>query len=221
MVFFGFCFSQKQETRELKTFSKIHVANLIIAVLQKDVESKVMLDPKGDAWIEEIKTEVSGKELSIRSEGKFRDASIFCYVHYTESITRLSPQFGGIIRTDTGQVLESKKLEIDAGIDGVTNLNVNLDELIIHAGTGADIYVKGKADKVTVNATSGAKVHLDDLECTDAIVSSSIGAKVWLTAKNNYKATAGSGGKIYYYAEPSGTFDRNRITGGNVELIYR
>lgn len=214
-------FAQKQETRTLKIFSKVRALDRIIVVLQRDTESKVLLDPKGDVWNEEIKTTVSGGELNISSEGKFRDANIFCYVHYTQSITVLSVRSGGIIRTDSNEVLESKKLEINATADGFTNINIKVDELIVDAGSGSDIYIRGKAGKVTVYATSGAKVHLEDLECDDAIVSCVIGAKVWLTAKVSYKAKAGSGGKIYYYSEPSGNFERNRTTGGNVELITR
>ncbi len=217
----GSGFAQKQEIRPLKSFSKVSVSDRIIVLLQPDTISQVILNPRGDAWNEEIKTHVDGKDLSIRSDGRFREAAIFCYVHYTQPIVNLSARYGGIIRTDSLVVLQTKKLEINATIDGFTNLDVSVDELIIDAGAGSDIYVKGKAGKVTVHATSGAKIHLDDLECEDAEVNCSLGAKVWLTAKNNYKATAGSGGKIYYYAEPSGTFDRNRITGGNVELLPR
>jgi hypothetical protein len=214
-------YSQKQETREIKTFSRMYVSDRIIAILQKDTVSKVFLDPKGDAWNEEIKTKVDGNELNIRSEGKFREASIFCYIHYDQPIVSMNTRYGGIIRTDSNQVLESKKLEIIATIDGFTNLDIKVDELEIDAGSGSDIYVRGSANKVTIHATSGAKVHLDDLECNDADVNSTMGAKVWLTAKNNYKAKSGSGGKIYYYAEPSGIFDRSRITGGNIEMIAR
>jgi hypothetical protein len=214
-------FSQKPETRDVKTFSKISVTDRIIAVLSEDTVSKIFLDPRGDAWNEEIHTRSDGKELRITSEGKFRDAAIFCYVHYNQPIVFLDTQNGGIIRTDSNQVLETKKLEISATIDGFTNLDVKVDELIIHAGSGCDVYIRGWANKVTVYATSGAKVHLDDLECNDAEATSTIGAKVWLTVKNNYTAKAGTGGKIYYYAEPSGKFDRNRTTGGNIELISR
>lgn len=164
---------------------------------------------------------MNGKELHIKSEGRFREAAIFCFVHYDQPITYLTVRYGGIIRTDSNMVLNGNKLEIEADIDGFTNLDIAMEELVIEAGSGSDIYIKGRAKKVTVHAYSGAKVHLDDLECEDATVSCSMGAKVWLTAKNNFKATAGTGGKIYYYAEPSGIFERNRITGGNVELIVR
>ncbi len=221
ICFGGFVYTQKQETRPLKPFDKVSIQDRIIVLLEFDTVSKVMLDPKGDAWNEEIKTDVSGSELDIHSQGRFRDAQIFCYVHYSKPITKLITRYGGIFRTDSNEVLESKKLEIDAKIDGFTNLNINVDELTISAGSGSDIYIKGKANKVTIHATSGAKIHLEDLECNDAVVTCSMGAKVWLTAKVNYKATAGTGGKIYYYAEPSGNFERSRITGGNVELITR
>lgn len=216
-----FSYSQKPETREVKTFSKIYVNDRIVAILVEDTISKVFLNPETGAWNEELHTKSDGKQLTISSDGKFRDSKMFCYVHYDQPIVYMDVDGGGIIRTDSNHVLETKKLEIKANIDGFTNLDVKVDELIISAGSGCDIYVKGFANKVTVYGSTGAKVHLDDLECNDAIVTSNMGAKVWLTAKKNYKAKAGSGGKIYYYAEPSGEFERDRITGGDILLINR
>jgi hypothetical protein len=213
--------AQRTETRPLKTFQHISIQDRIVVILVDDTLNQVVLKPEADAWIEEVKTSVSGKELDIHADGRFRDSRIFCYVHHAQAITRLTTRYGGIYRTDSLQVYHTPKLELDAKIDGFANLNIDVEELVISAGSGSDIYIRGKAQKVVVNATSGAKIHLEDLECEDAEVNSSMGAKVWLTAKNNYKATAGTGGKIYYYAEPAGNFERNRITGGNVELITR
>lgn len=214
-------FSQKPETRDLKPFSKISIQDRIIAYLESGDLPQVYIDPKGDAWNEEIKTNVAGAQLEIRSEGRFRDAQIFCFVKYFGEITELIARNGGKFITDSGVVFEGKKLRLDAKIDGFANMDVSLDELEVSAGSGSDIYIHGKAKKVIINATSGAKIHLEDLDCEEAEVHCSMGAKVWLTAKVNYKATAGTGGKIYYYAEPTGNFERNRITGGNVELITR
>jgi hypothetical protein len=214
-------FAQRVETRPLKAFHRINIQDRIIVILVPDTLNQVILNPEADAWVEEVTTSVSGKELEIRSDGRFRDSRIFCYVHHTQPITHLTTRYGGIFRTDSNQVFQTPQLHLDAKIDGFANLDIEVDELVISAGSGSDIYIRGMAKKVTVNATSGAKIHLDDLECEDAEVNSSMGAKVWLTAKNNYKATAGTGGKIYYYAEPGGNFERNRITGGNVELITR
>jgi hypothetical protein len=214
-------FGQKPETRPLKPFSKISIQDRIIAYLQSGDLPQVFIDPKGDAWNEEIKTIVSGSILDIKSDGKFRDAQIYCFVQYSGEITELIARYGGKFITDSGVVFAGKKLLLDAKIDGFANMDVSVDELEITAGSGSDVYIRGKAKKVIIHATSGAKIHLDDLDCDDAEVHCAMGAKVWLTAKTSYKATAGTGGKIYYYSEPTGNFERNRITGGNVELITR
>jgi len=220
-IFVSSSYSQKQEIREIKPFSQVYVKDRIAAILTSDTISKVVLVPNGNAWIEEVNVKSNGKELAISSEGKFRDSEMMCYVHYQQPITYLDTQNGGIIRTDSGEVFTSKKLEISASNNGFINLNINVDELIIHAGSGCDLYIQGNAKNVKVYGTTGAKVHMDDLECENAEASSVLGAKIWLTVKNDYTAKAGSGGKIYYYANPTGKFDRNRTTGGDVELILR
>src|SRR5687767_1628416 len=88
-------FSQKAETRELKPFSKISIQDRIIAYLEPGDLPQVFIDPKGDAWNEEIKTGVAGSQLEIRSDGRFRDAQIHCYVRYLGEITELITRNGG------------------------------------------------------------------------------------------------------------------------------
>ncbi len=219
--FYTLSFAQKQDIRSVKTFSKMDVNDRIVAILKADTISKVILVPEQDAWLEEVHTKSDGKQLSLSTEGKFRDSKVFCYVHHNQNITYIDVQNGGIIRTDTNEVYESNKLEINAKLDGFTNMDVNVTDLIIHAGSGCDLYIKGYAKNVQVYATTGAKVHFEDLVCDNADATSILGAKVWLTATNDYKAKAGSGGKIYYHTEPLGKFDRNRTTGGNIELYTR
>jgi len=154
LLFFGAgVFSQKPETRMMKPFTKISVQDRIIAYLESGDVNEVFLDPKGDAWNEEIKTAVSESTLDIKSDGRYRDAKIFCFVTYLSEITELIARNGGKFITDSGIIFKGKKLLLDAKIDGFANMDVSLDELEISAGSRSDIYIRGKAKKVIIHAT--------------------------------------------------------------------
>ncbi len=213
-------YSQNPETRSLSSFTKIQVSEQIVLVLEQADENKIYLESAPQVWNEDIVTEVTNGVLSVRTKGQWQfDKAVFCHLYCAEELTKLSATEGGIIRTDSTAVLKSKKLEINATIDGFFNLNVDVDELNIKAGQGSDIYIKGHAKKVMIDASAGAKVHMEELDCREAKITAFMGSKVWLTATDSYIAHAGTGAKIYYTQVPTGEFKRSKVTGGNVELI--
>ena len=211
-------FLQKVETRDVKAFSKLRVADNITAVLVPDDNYQVVVDAK-NIWNEEVLTTIDGVELKLSTKGNMHEAKITCTVYFDKELTKLTPTYGGMVKTDSGVVLMTKKLEIDANLDGFTNIEVDVEELYITAGQGSDIYISGRAHKVIVEAQSGAKVHLDGMVCEDAEVRSATGAKVWLTAEKTYIAKAITGGKIFYTKDPEVKFDRTATLGGKVEIV--
>jgi len=211
----SFLQAQKAETRLLSAFTMVRTADNITVVLVPSDEDRVDIDAQ-NIMMNHVLTDVIRNEFKITTQGSMNNAKITCKLYYTKELVKLTPTYGGLISTDSGTVLHAKKLEIDANLDGFVNLDVDVDELVITAGQGSDLYIRGRAGKVTVDATSGAKVHTADLACENASVKSSLGAKVWLTASNDYVAKAITGGKIMYARMPAGKFEQSGITGGKV-----
>lgn len=210
---FNFCFSQQVETRVLPPFNKVRVADNINVKLIPGNENKAELRVKNIS-IDKVLIDVKNAELQFRTQGIFNDADIDVVVYYTEPIIKLSTTFGGLVRTDS--VLVSDKLELDCRLDGFTNLLIDVNELKISAGQGSDVYVAGKSKKTVIDATTGANVRTELLLSEDADVKSVLGAHVWLNVRNNFKARAISGGKIYYSVKPAGEFKVSCSTGGEV-----
>lgn len=205
--------AQQPETRNLQAFNRVRVADNINVTLVPGNESKAVLHLK-NIMNEKVLITVTNAELQLKTEGVFNNSDIHITVYYTEPLKKLTTTFGGLVRTDS--VLQSDKLELDCRLDGFTNLLIDVNELKISAGQGSDVYVSGKANKTIIDATTGAKVRTETLISENADVKCVLGAKVWLNVRNNFKARAVSGGKIYYSVHPAGDFKKSWSTGGEI-----
>lgn len=208
-----FAFSQQAETRLLQPFNKLRVANNINLKLIPGSENKAELHLK-NITSDKVLIEENNDELQFKTKGIFSNADINVIVYYTESIKKISTTVGGMVRSDS--VLVSDNLELDCKLDGYVNIIIDVSELKINAGQGADVYVAGKSNKTIVDATTGANVRTELLISENAEVKSLLGAEVWLNVRNNFKAQAISGGKIYYSEKPAGEFKVSSSTGGEV-----
>lgn len=206
-------YAQKNETRSLSPYTQVRVANNVVITLAPGAAPEINLSVK-NTMNEKVKTEVSSGEFKITTEGVLSEAEVSGTLYYTTPPAKLIPTYGGMIRSDIP--VTTDKLEIEAKLDGYTRLTVEVKDLVISAGQGSDIYISGKAENVTVNALSGAKVHLENLECTSADVTAGLGSKVWLTAIKHYRAKATMGSKIYYSKEPAFSFEKDYKSGGEI-----
>jgi|GEM_PF-5483177 len=206
-------FAQATETRNLSTFTQVRVADNTTIVLVPGNPPRVDLTIK-NITNEKVLTEVSGGEVKFSTQGVLNDAVISGVLYYDQPLRKLTPTYGGTIKSD--EPVETDRLEIEAKLDGYTRLKVDVKELVIIAGQGADLFITGRADNVTIEANSGAKVHLEGLECINANVKAGLGSKVWLTAQENYTVKATMGSRVYYKKEPSGKFEKSYVSGGEI-----
>ena len=211
-MFSSLC-AQVQETRNLTLFTKVKVSDNITITLIPAQENKIEIFPK-NIMNEKIVTSVINDEFVIKTEGILNDADIKAILYYTQPIVKITPTFGGLAKCDIE--LNSNELIIDANLDGFTNLLVNTKKITVYAGQGSDVYVSGKSEVVNIDASSGSKVKMEKLVCTDATVKSILGAKVWISPSQQFDAKAVSGGKIYYRQLPAGNFSKNYSLGGQI-----
>jgi hypothetical protein len=205
--------SQQSEIRMIQPFHKVRVSNNINVTLVPGKENKAELSTK-NIMNEKVLINVFNDELLIKTDGVFSNADVNIIVYYTEPIKKITTTFGGLVRSDS--VLKSEKLELECKLDGFANLLLDVNELKITAGQGADVYINGKSKMTIIEANTGANVRTEKLVTEDADVKSILRATVWVNVKNNFKAHAVSGGKIYYSVQPSGDFKKSWSTGGEI-----
>jgi len=199
--------------KPLEAFNRIRVAN----------QSQLLLVPSDSSILDitlqnipadKVITEVSDGEFSIRTKGMHNLPMIKGSLYFSQPLEKISATLSGWVKSE--QKIKSHRLEIEVKIDGYIHVIVDVDELFIVAGQGSIVQVEGNARFVQIDANSGATVRTGDLKCTDAQVTSAMGAEVWLSATKDYTAKALTGGIIYYKTEPSGTFHRTESSGGKI-----
>ncbi len=191
----------------------MRVANNINVKRIHGNENKAELYMK-NITIDKVLIEKNNDKLQFKTKGVISNADNNVIVYYTESIKKISTTSGGMVRLDS--VLVSDNLELDCKLDGYVNIIIDVNEFKINVGHGADVYVAGKSNKSIVVATTGANIRTQLLISEKAEVRSLLGADVRLNVRNNFKAQAISGGKIYYSAKPAGKFKVSSSTGGEI-----
>ncbi|MCZ2443779.1 MAG: DUF2807 domain-containing protein [Flavobacteriales bacterium] len=208
-----FTSSQTAIHKELEPFTQIYVANQSQLTL---VTSNIFLL---DLTLQNIPTDkvitnVTNDLFSIQTKGIHNLPMIKGSLFFAQPLEKITATLSGWVKSE--EIIKTNRLEIVSKVDGYVHVKVDVDELIITVGQGSTVQVEGSARSVKVTATSGGVVRAGAFNCTDADVSATMGAEVWLTAKTDYTAKATTGGTIYYKTMPSGNFQRTELTGGKI-----
>jgi len=204
----------KKETRAIKEFDKLRVTKGINVTLIKGDKPKAEINiinaPTSDVVIENDQN-----ELTVKMRTKvYQDVTVQVYLTYTD-IRSISVGSGGNV--DNEGVLTSKMLTLDGGLDGVINLDVEVDALEATLST-ARIALDGYAKTVEVKASTGGKFQGEGLETEKAYVSANTGAIVTVNVSELLDAKASTGGTVEYTGNPSKVKVKETF-GGSVEKI--
>ncbi|MGQ1889837.1 head GIN domain-containing protein [Thermophagus sp. OGC60D27] len=203
-----------KETRVIKNFNKLRVTKGINVTLIKGDEPKAEINiinaPTSDVIVENDQN-----ELTVKMRTKvYQDVTVQVYLTYTD-IRSISVGSGGNV--DNEGVLSAKLLTLDAGLDGVINLNVEVDALEATV-SAARIAVEGYAKTTEVKASTGGKFQGEGLESEKAYVSANTGAIVTVNVTQMLDAKASTGATVEYTGDPQKVGIKETF-GGSVEEI--
>lgn len=185
------------------SFTAIHVTDGIELKLVQGNEEAVAVSASEDKYLERFRTEVKNGVLSIyydnegmkwtNSKMKLR-AWVSC-----KTLEKLTASAGSEV--DVQNSIESDKLEMKftSGSEFTGKLNVN--QLTVDQNSGSVIHVSGKADKLSVDLSSGAMLKGFDFAVNFCDAKTSSGAMVTITIQKELNAKASSGGGIKYKGE--------------------
>ncbi|TCO09195.1 head GIN domain-containing protein [Natronoflexus pectinivorans] len=200
------------ETRQLAPFETLRVARGINVTL---VEGE---KPKAEVHImnadpEDVLIEQSNKDLTIRMRTRiYRNMAVNVYLYY-QNIKEISAGTGGSVYSD--DVIEAKRLVLDAGTDASIQFEIEVDHLEVSASAGR-VEVMGTANTIDVNLSTGGRFNGANLETKKAKVraNTGAGAEVWVTEE--LEARAASGARIEYTGDPQKIEVRTSL-GGRVQ----
>lgn len=204
----------KKETRELNDFDKLKVTKGINVTLVKGdkpgAEINIVNAPTSDVIIENEQN-----ELTIKMKTRvYQDVSVQVYLTYNE-LREISVGSGGNV--EGHEVLSGSVLILDAGLDSVIDLKVDVDAIEANA-SAARITLNGYANKIEVKATTGAKFQGQNLESKNAYITANTGAIVSVNVSDMLNAKAATGATIEYTGDPDKIETKERF-GGTIDVF--
>ena len=203
-----------KETRAINDFSKLRISKGINVTLVKgedpSAEINIVNAPPSDVIIENDQN-----ELVIKMKTRiYQDVSVQVYVTYRD-IREISLGSGSSV--DNQEVLAGKVLILNAGLDSVIDLKVDVTSVEADV-SAARITLEGYAESLEARATTGGKLQGQNLDVKEAYVTANTGGIVTVKATKLLDAKAGTGGTIEYLGEPE-KMNTKETFGGKVVKI--
>lgn len=205
----------QQEERNVDDFNEIKASRGVNVYLTQGEETRVLVRAD-ENLLDVIETEVMGDELIIRSTARVRNAKSFKVFVTSPEYRSVKSSAGANVYSETE--IASDALDVAASAGANVTLEVNAGELEASASAGANVQLEGLARECRADASSGANIKAEDLRVKNADLSVSSGANIWMAIDNHLKATASSGGTVFYQGDPAQT-DISKSSGGNVNKM--
>lgn len=176
----------KSETRDVSGFKAIEAGNAIVIQVAagKDFAVKVEAD---DNLLPLIKTEVSGGELKIFTEGKISTRN--------EIRVRVSmPELDGI--------------SLSGASYGIVS-GVNSNSLDLGASGASKITIEGRAQTIQAEASGASTIDAANLQTENANVEASGASNINVNTLNNLTAEASGASTIVYTGEPENIIEKS------------
>lgn len=200
-----------KETRFIGPFTKVKSSKGINVTLIEGTKDQVDINIR-NASPSDVITTLEGKLLIIKMKTMIKKGvAVTVYVTY-QQLSEIQAGSGSYI--DNEGVITATNLKLDVGTESVIQLRTDVTNLNATVAAGR-IEISGDATNVDLSASTGGKFNAAALAIDNAILKVSTGGQATVRVKNKLNATAGSGGKIYYYGKPLIT--KSESLGGKVE----
>jgi len=193
------------EKRNLSSdFTAIEVSSGIELLLTKGDEASLAVSASDKKYLELFKTEVVGNTLKIYYDNKGmvwngnEKRKLRAYVSF-KLIDKLQGSSGAAIVCKNILKLAVLDLKLTSGAQFTGE--VNIGQLSADQNSGSEINITGKAEKITVETSSGAIFKGFDLVVDYCNAKASSGASVRINVSKELAAKASSGGGIRYKGE--------------------
>jgi len=190
-----------QHTRPLGAFSALSVTgNIELTLVPGEPPELTLLDEEVEP--DAIRIKLSREKLQIRHQDPLRLADgnpIRLVVTYSH-LKAVTAHLGAELRSE--HPLHSEDLLVRSTSGAEVALELYTNALDAGAFEGAELHLSGEAFSQQVAATTGGIYRADDLACRRARVKAHTGGEAWVQAGEELRASAKTGGSVYYYGEP-------------------
>jgi hypothetical protein len=206
----------EKQTRQVDSFSAIHVSTGIDLYLEYGSQEKVVVEGANDE-INEIITEVKDGTLYIHRKNKFGFNFNFhnnCEVYVTaKTLRELDASSGSEVKTSNQ--FNGDEIKVRASSGSEVKMDLAYDKVKTDSSSGSEIKLKGKTKELDLSVSSGSEINACELTAVIVHADASSGGDACVKATSELHANASSGGDIHYEGSP-GIVDVNKSSGGGV-----
>ncbi len=205
-----------QTSRSLDAFDEINITGNIEVMLAEGDAEAASLETENIPE-DEVTIKVSQGVLKIRVYDSvfYKNEKIRVYVTY-RTLRAVRGNAGARVRNQA--VLESDELLVRAGSGAEVDLRVALNSLDAGASEGGRLVLEGETGRQEVTASTGGIYDGLDLECSRSYVKANTGGQADVVAREVLEASANTGGRIRYRGNPESTSFKS-VLSGEVEKL--
>ena len=214
-LYSSIAFSQELVKQDLGSFKELKVFSGLNVELVASDASKIEITGKE---AENVKVKISNEtlKLSFNFTKSMSQKDVAIRLFYKNPLMVIDANEGAIIHSK--DLMVQNYLEMKAQEGAVIKANISVKQVDVKSVTGAEIRLKGTAEKTKVEANTGAAYYGYELNNTDAEVNSLTGARVELNANGILNAYVRLGGMIYYKGTPE-VLKTKKVMGGTIEKV--
>jgi len=209
-------YPDETQTRQVSSFSAIHVSAGIALFLESGTQEKVTVEGKADE-IDRIVTEVKNGTLHVYRKGKFGlnfDFHSDCEVHVTaKTLEGLDASSGSEVKASNS--FSGNEIRVNASSGSEVTLDLQYDKVYADSSSGSEIHLSGQTKLLDVSVSSGSDIDACEMAAGVVHADASSGGEICVSAGSELHANASSGGDIEYDGNPA-TVDISKSSGGRV-----
>ena len=204
---------QTTENRTIETFSSVEFGGSYKVIISQDSSSSIKITAD-DNIIEDIKTNVSGGVLQIKTDGN--------YCNVGEVVIELSTkQWKGIEASGASQISSARQIkseEFEIKLSGTSTLDLDLVTGILKTNSSGDskIMLKGQARSHEIDFSGTGTVKAFDFVVGDYKISTSGASEMEINVLNDLKVSTSGSSKVSYKGTPKNI---SNDESGSSELI--
>ncbi|MFV5684421.1 head GIN domain-containing protein [Flavobacterium sp. GB2R13] len=194
-------------------FKSVEVSNAIELVIEQSDKTEIIVEAD-DNLQKEITTKVENGVLIIACDfNSFNNIKSKKVTVKMPVIDRLEASSAATIKSSN--TLKGENIKLESSSAASIDVNIESDAIFGEASSGSTININGKALKLDTEASSGSTIDAKDLLANEISVEASSGASVHVHPIVSLNAQASSGASVSYNTVPK-SIQKEANSGGSI-----
>ncbi len=193
-------------------FDELRVNGKIRVTLEPGDENAVEISEEED----KVLVEVKGGVLVVKRREMWKYGSYKKYIDvlvvYKDKLRRISADAGAEIKSKQ-KVVSADALRLSFGSGATGDLELELEDLEVSCGEGAELELRGFVEELTARGSTGGLLDAFDLQAKRVYARANTGGQLEVNVLEVLEANAHTGGRIDYRGDPEKTTISNELGG--------